>query len=301
MIAVNYEVFKKYAENVLILNHLPSETMKNYLDSDEYFQTALSVLTGNERHWSSYPNWSPMQRATLAYEFMERKGFVTYLRDLTEDDSVSEEERTLFRMCVRDFDSDSGNGICGLSKDTQEYYDKQIYLKGGPIVPFQELLFYPVIFKPLDIVSFKKGDEVEYCVVLRCPDYDSMLFQDCSDESYLVLNLKGADNLLNERECFQWHSHIEPSRLNLVLDSEIPEVFRSTVEKLRSNPSFKESCWSNPVRNTIPPGCRTRVEMAERSRNALINTTGNKRLITKEYAQEIAERFSEVLDFLKDK
>ena len=301
VITVNHDVFKKYLENLILLGCIPSVTMREYLDSDEYFQTAMQALEGENGIWNSYPNWSPMQRATLAYEFLDKKELVSYLRDLSEDDSVTEEERTLFRMCAKDFESDVGNGVYDFSKGTQEYYDKHIYLKGGPIIPLQELLFYPVIFKPMDIVSSPKGDGVDYFVVLRCPDYDSMLFQDCSDESYLVLNLKGADSLLNEEECFQWHSHIEPSRLNMVLDSEIPGEFRDTVEKLRNSNFFNESCWNNPARNTISPGCHSREEMAERTRGALINSIGQDGLISKNAAKEYVERFSLGLGFLKDK
>lgn len=301
MIAVNHDVFKKYLENSIMLDYIPSVTMREYLKSDEYFQTAMQALEGDKGIWNSYPNWSPMQLATLAYEFMDRKVLVSYLRDLAEDDSISEEERTLLTMCSEDFEYDLDNDITDFSKDTKEYYHKHFYREGGPVIPLQELLFYPVIFMPMDIVSSPKGDDVDYFVVLRCPDYDSMLFQDCSDESYLVLNLKGADSLLNEKECFQWHSHIEPSRLNLVLDSEIPEAFSSTVEKLRNSISFNESCWNNPSRNTIPPGSHTREEMSGRTRGALINSIGQNGLISKNEAKEYVDRFSPFLDYLKDK
>ena len=98
-----------------------------------------------------------------------------------------------------------------------EFFDAKIRKENGPLVPLEELLYFPLIFKPGDVVSYRKKDgNLAYYYVVRIPDYDKDVIIDNSDESYLVLNLGGGEELLNENGRFSWHSHLTPINLEQV-------------------------------------------------------------------------------------
>ena len=266
---IDTDLLTSYLENSSILGSIPSKTLRDYLNSDEYNSMLPKTELGKDWNWNSFPTWSYMQIATLAYQFMERPKLVAYLDYLSSFDEIAEEEKSLYAMCARDFEKYNYTG--GFSKETLKFYEKCFYQKNGPIMPLDELLFFPVIFKPGDVVSYNNRDGLtDYYMVMATPDYDNDLFQDLIDESYLVLNLKqGGESLLNEVGRLIWHDHILPASLEHVEDSDIPEEYRALVNRLRSGDIIKQRTG-----NTIPSGAHTKDEMRNRINERISKSNG---------------------------
>ena len=243
-----------YCLNEEAKNSLPARTMKEYLDSDEYWDC---FIANRDKGWNSYPTWSNMQLLTIASFFMSTRKRVRYIRRIAEEMECSPEEKTLLRMCVRDLAKNKYRGR--ISGKTLRFYDIHFRKQCGATFPMRELLFLPVIFKSGDVVvSRSRKRKAEYYLVIDCPDYAAGLFMGFRDELYGVLNLKGGRDLLDEERYENWLKHISSGQLELIPEKFVPGKYRNLIEKLKGMDYMRFSSGST---DNSPVGLHTKEEM----------------------------------------
>ena len=254
MCGFSKEVVDYYGLNEEAKNSIPSRFMKAYLDSNEYWDCFIS---NRDKSWNSYPTWSCLQLLTIAYNFMSSRKRVRFIRRIAEEMDCSPKEKAFIRMSARDLAKNKYRGR--ISGRTLQFYDRHFYKQYGAGFPSEELLFLPVIFKNGDVVVFRwKRKQPEFYLVIGCPDYDTGLFRDFSDESYIVLNLKGGRELLDEESFYFWHGHVGPGQLDLIPEGFIPEKYRRLVGILRG----KDYIYNHKtIMVDYPVGLRTKEEM----------------------------------------
>ena len=256
IVGLDPELAFAYNLNSEIVDLIPSKTLKDYLKSDEYNNTVI-IKDPKEYGWSSYPLWSYMQLATLAGCVMEGKDLGNYL-DLLAANETNQDNKGLLSMFAEEYKKN--NYGKGLPNEIFEYFNEHVYQENGPMTPLEELLFLPVIFKPGDVVSYKKMDGTcEYYIIMQSPDYDKDIFIDNSDETYYALNLDGGEKLFDENNRFPWHAHLLSIYLDKVLDEEIPEKYRKVVDTMRA--SYIEV---QDLKVPIPTGHHSKEEMRKR-------------------------------------
>ncbi len=265
---IDPDLFIRYVTNSEYVKCIPSKTLREYLESDDYYSSIK--LNDNEENWgwNSYPLWSCMQIASLLYQIMNKESIVSDLQYLAANEE-SIKEKNMIEMCAADLmREENGNSF---SAETIEFFNRQLFEQHGPALPLEELMFFPVIFTPGDVVTTPEhtGVESRYYLVLRCPDYDGGLFYDISDESYTVVDLEGNDELLNETGRLKWHSHILPVFLDYVANESIPNQYRSVVDKMRTT-VIKER---NKPTNQMSSGVHSKEEMRERIECAVNRST----------------------------
>ncbi len=254
MCGFSKEFVDYYELNEEAKNSIPSRFMKAYLDSDEYWDCFIS---NRDKGWNSYPTWSCLQLLTIAYNFMSSRKRVRFIRRIAEEMDCSPEEKTFMRMCACDLAKNKYRGK--ITCRTLSFYDRHFYKQYGAVFPLEQLLFLPVTFKPGDVVVFRRRKKKsEYYLVIGCPNYEAGFFKDFSDESYVVLNLKGGKELLDEKRFYSWHNHLDPGQLELIPEGFSPGKYRKLIERLRGE-DFIRKRFGRTYNNLV--GLHTKEEM----------------------------------------
>lgn len=218
---------KRFSLNYDALKHMPSKTLRSFMASDAFNQ--LKIDKPDLPYWKGNPLWSYMQLATFFFWYAPKRKTVRVLREMAKYDK-NEQEKALFRKAAKDLSkyrckTDLPNAIA--------FYDKFIYKPGLPAFPFDELLYLPILFKEGDVVKFLRKGKSVYCIAEHIPDYEKDKFIDISDESILLYELNGKENLLDCEKRGYYHTHVHPTMLDVVPDSQIPQQYRDTVLKYR--------------------------------------------------------------------
>lgn len=258
IVGIDPELAMEFSLNKEALKLISSETMKQFLDSEEY-----NLMIHEEGVGNSFPNWSYMQLATIAFQFLRGKKRVKFLKDLA-DNCPEIEIKVLLRKAAKDFAKNKYRAYKGrISPKTLEYYDK-IRKPGDPTVPFAEIMFYPNIFKKGDVVSYRNWkNKKQYFIIWGVPDYEKDYFLDESDERICVIMLEGMNDILNDEKMFAWHNHMLPSELNIVEDEKIPTKYCEVVASYRD-----KYCKEEEKPRTIV-NVHTKQEMWERAKDLL--------------------------------
>ena len=161
----------QYQLNKEALKLISSETMKQILDSEEY-----NLMIHEEGVGDSFPHWSYMQLATIAEQFLRGKKKVRFLKKLA-DNCPETEIKVLLRKAAKDFAKNKYRACKGWpSLETLKYYDK-ISKPEDPVSPFEEIMFYPNIFKKGDVVSWRNmKNKKQSLIVWGVPNYEKNIF-----------------------------------------------------------------------------------------------------------------------------